>query len=271
MDPTDPRTNKARVAAIADDSEIGNSIFASFECWHGENAVLVVDKETMKVVSEIGRQTGNAAKSAAMRKLTWVPAVGLLVGSSVRSGTLGYSGYIRAWDPRAAGEEVWETSEPGGSGRSSRVGDTMADVDVDPDGLFIAKVGCRSGDLGVADLRNLGTDPWVYLEDQNPRLSGVGLHGQSVVLCCYRKHVFVGKGGGLEAWSRLKKEGEVKEGGEREWGLYRRNYVDKEEDEERGVIRKIECGGNRMFVCRENVEGVEVWETSNSSGAKTIL
>lgn len=233
--------------------------------------MLVVDKETMKVVSEIGRQTGNAAKSAAMRKLTWVPAVGLLVGSSVRSGTLGYSGYIRVWDPRAGGEEVWETSEPGGSGRSSRIGDTMADVDVDPDGLFIAKVGCRSGNLGVADLRNLGTDPWVYLEDPNPRLSGVGLNGQSVVLRCYRKHVFVGKGGGLEAWSRLKKEGEVEEGGENEWGLYRRNYVDKKEDEKRGAIMKIECGGNRLFVCRGNVEGVEVWETSNSSGAKIIV
>lgn len=161
VDPTDPRTHKAHITAIAGVSEVGNAVFASFECWHGENAILAIDKETMKVSSEIGRQSGSAAKSSAMSKLTWVPSVRLLIGSSVKCGALGYSGYIRAWDPRAGREEVWETSEPGGSGRVSRTGDTMADVDVDPDGGFIAKVGCRTGDLGVADLRNLGPDPWV--------------------------------------------------------------------------------------------------------------
>jgi hypothetical protein len=33
------------------------------------------------------------------------------------------------------------------------------------------------------------------------------------------------------------------------------------------VVRKIEGGGDRLFVSRENVEGIEVWESSYFSGA----
>ncbi|CAO2839461.1 unnamed protein product [Amaranthus hypochondriacus] len=267
-DDTDTRVHKSRVTAIVGDA--GDSVFsAAFECQHGENAVLIVDKSTLKVVAEIGRQSGNSAKSSAIKKLRWVPQVGLLVGSSVNCGAFGYSGYVRIWDPRSM-EMVWETNEPGGVIRSSRLGDTMADVDVDPDGLFLAKVGSKTGDLGVADLRKLGVDPWVYLDDPNPGLGGNWTIEGSVVVHCYQGNVFVGRDGGLEAWSRVpdREVTEDGEGGERKWGLYRRNYVDKVEDAERGIIRSIEGGGNRLFVTRKNVEGVEVWETSHCSGAK---
>ncbi|KMT07934.1 hypothetical protein BVRB_6g145370 [Beta vulgaris subsp. vulgaris] len=273
VDDSDTRIHKSRVTAISDSvSESDSVCYVGFECRHGENVVLVVDKSTLKVVGEIGRQSGNSAKSTGIKRLRWVQKVGLLVGSSVNWGAFGCSGYVRVWDPRSR-EVVWEMSEPGGMVRSSRMGDTMADVDVDPEGLFLAKMGSRSGDLGVADLRMLGSDPWVYMEDTNPGLNCNWKTGGSVVVHCYKGNVYVGRDGELEAWSRVRGREVVVEGGggERRWGVYRRNYVDKVEDSERGIIQRIEGGGDRLFVSREGVEGVEVWETSRSSGVKTIL
>lgn len=45
------------------------------------------------------------------------------------------------------------------------------------------------------------------------------------------------------------------------------------EDAERGLITKIEGSGvgNRLFVAGENVEGIEVWESSTVSGAVSAL
>lgn len=54
-------------------------------------------------------------------------------------------------------------------------------------------------------------------------------------------------------------------------GFYRRDFMDKREDSERGVIKKIEGGGYRLFVSREDVEGIEVWESSHSAGAISVL
>ncbi|KAJ4971982.1 hypothetical protein NE237_005081 [Protea cynaroides] len=276
-DPTDPRIYKAPVSAITDSP---TSVFASFECKHKENCVLSIDKSTLQVVSEIGRQAGGAAKTMVPGKLTWLQDPGVLVGSAVSSGAFGFAGYIRLWDPRS-GEVVWETVEPG-SGRSSRFGDALADVDVDEEESALFKVCSKSGDVGVADLRGLGDDPWVYLEDKNPSWmnSGAGARGGSSVIHCYRKQVFVGREDGLEVWSHVKEaeeEVEEKEGGERkrnwvsEGGMYGRNYVDKVEDAKKGIIKKIEGGGERLFVSREGVEGIEVWETSHSSAAISIL
>ncbi|XP_042481481.1 protein ENDOPLASMIC RETICULUM-ARRESTED PEN3 [Macadamia integrifolia] len=289
-DSSDPRIYKARVSAIADSR---TSVFASFECQHKENCVLSVDKSTLQVALEIGRQTGSSAKAMVPGKLTWLRDPGLLVGSAVSAGAFGFAGYIRLWDP-TSGKVIWETSEPG-SGRKSRFGDALADVDVDESALF--KVCSKSGDVGVADLRKLGDDPWVYLEDQNPSWmksgAGAATGGGCSVIHCYRKQVFVGREAGLEVWSPVeekeeREEGEGEgEGGEgegegeeeeerkrnwvREGGMYRRNYVDKAEDAERGVIKRMEGGGERLFVSREGVEGIEVWETSHSSGAIPVL
>lgn len=262
-DPKDPRIYKARVTSISDSTD---QVFASFECQHRENCVLSIDKSTLRVVSEITRQLGSSAKNMATGKLSWLPERGLIIGTSVSSGAFGYSGYIRIWDPRAGGSVVWETNEPG-SGRSSRFGDSFADADVDIDNSLLFKICSKSGDLAMADLRNLGDDPWVYMREKNPslRYSGGAMEN---VLHCYKEQVFVGRDGSLEVWSRIaeKERGEMV--GEE---LYRRNYVDKVEDSERGIIRKIEGGGNRLFVSRENVEGVEVWESSYFSGAISVL
>ncbi|GAB2267201.1 hypothetical protein Dimus_002186 [Dionaea muscipula] len=257
-DSSDPRIYKSRAIAIADSSD---SVYASFDCKHGENAILIIDKSTLKIVSELGRQSGLAAKTATPGKLTWVPAMNLLVGSSITSGAFGYAGYIRLWDPRS-GAVVWETSEPG-SGRSSRFGDALSNVDVDPEELIMAKVCSKSGDLGLADLRKLGEDPWVYLEDPNPGLKVVASGGGGDGLVhCYRKQVFVGREKGLEVWSRSDGVGE-----------YRRNYVDRVEDGKRGSIKLMEGGGGggRLFAVRYNVEGVEVWESTSFSGLVPAL
>ena len=47
--------------------------------------------------------------------------------------------------------------------------------------------------------------------------------------------------------------------------------MDKKEDSERGVIKKIEGGGDRLFVSREDVEGIEVWESSHSPKSISVL
>ncbi|XP_058100949.1 protein ENDOPLASMIC RETICULUM-ARRESTED PEN3 [Magnolia sinica] len=261
-DPADPRVYKALVKSVTDSAD---SVFASFECPHKENTVLSIDKSTLKPVSEIGRQNGNSAKAMVAEKLTYLPEPGLLFGSAISSGAFGYSGYIRLWDLRSGGV-VWETNEPG-SGRSSRFGDSFANVDVDPDESAIFKVCSKSGDLAVADLRKLGEDPWVYLEEKNPSLRYSG-GGTSSVIHCYKRQVFVSREGCLEVWSQIEGEREVRDVCER---TYRRNFVDREEDSSKGTIRKMEGGGNRLFVSRDGVEGIEVWESSNLSGAVPIL
>ncbi|CAK7324908.1 unnamed protein product [Dovyalis caffra] len=252
-DSSDPRIYKARVSSIADSP---SQIFATFDCPHRENCILLIDKSTLQISSEIGRQSGSSSKNTAPGKLTWLPETGAIIGSAVTSGAFGYSGYIRMWDPRS-GEVIWETNEPG-SGRSSRFGDSFADADVDVGGFTLFKVCSKSGDLAVADLRNLVDDPWVYIKDKNPSMSFIG-GASSSVLHCYKSQVFVGRDGSLEVWS--------KENNGADEGLYRRNFVDKVEDSTRGVIRKIEGGGDRLFVSREDAEGIEVWESSYSSGA----
>ncbi|CAH9103383.1 unnamed protein product [Cuscuta europaea] len=261
-DPSDPRIYNGQVHAIAD---CVDSVFASFECQHRENCILVVDKSTMKATMELGRQSGKSAKTTVIGKMTYVPEIGVLAGSSISGGGFGYSGYVRLWDPRTGGV-VWETNEPG-SGRSSRFGDAFADVGVDPEDLTLFKLCSKSGDLAVADLRKLSEDPWVYLKEKNPSMRYIENSGggaNNFLIHCYRKQVFVGRGGELEVWSRIKEPHDG--GGEFSEGMYRRNFVDKVGDSERGTIKKIEGGGDRLFVTREDAEGIEVWQSSHFSG-----
>lgn len=265
-DSSDPRIYKARVSAICDSP---TSIFASFDCAHKENCVIVIDKSTLEVQSELGRQSGSSAKRLVAGKLKWLPETSVLLGSSVTCGAFGYSGYIRLWDLRS-GKVVWENNEPG-SGRSSRFGDSFADMDVDLDESVMFKVCSKSGDLAMADLRKLGEDPWIYLQDSNPSMRDMSGSGNKVIHC-YKKQVFVGRDDSLEVWSKLM-DSENGNESEREGFrsmLYRRNYVDKPEDFERGVIERIQGGGERLFVSRQGAEGIEVWESSNSSRAISI-
>lgn len=265
-DPTDPRVFKACIAAIADST---NTTFASFVCPHKENAVLLIDKSTLQIKSELGRQSGSSAKTMVPGKLTWLPETCLLVGSSVVYGAFGCYGSLSVWDPRT-GKTVWGTNEPG-SGRSSRFSDPMADVDADIDGLKLFKICSKSGDLAMADLRYLKEDPWVYMSNNNPRITNAS---PNIIVHCYRQQVFVGKEGELEVWSTVN-EGEDDSQSQRDEGndalCYKRNSVDKAEDAERGMIKSIRGGGNRLFVSREDMEGIEVWESSKLSGAVSVL
>lgn len=265
-DVSDPRVYKAKVNAVVDFSR-GNEVYAAFECQHRENCVLCIDKGTMKPVMEIGRQSGNSAKSSVAGKLSFLEKMNVLAGVSVSAGAFGYSGYVRLWDVRS-GDVVWETNEPG-SGRSSRFGDSFADVDFDRDELTMFKVCSKSGDLAMADVRMLSEDPWVYLEEKNPCMRHVAGGGSNSLIHCYRKQVFVGRGGELEVWSRTAEEetDDVERERVLSEGMYRRNYMDKVEDAERGIIKKIEGAGDRLFVTREDVEGIEVWQSSQFSGA----
>lgn len=276
LDPTDTRVSKAKVVAIAarpgtDTADKNSPILASFECPHRENCILAIDPVTQKPTQEIGRQRGSASKSSTPGRVVHLQALGLVFASSVTSGAFGYSGYMRLWDLRS-GDVVWETSEPGGAGRSSRFGDPFADADVDVKQQAIYKVCSKSGDLAVADLRCLGNDPWVYMSS-GPRGSG---GGYGSVLHCHRSQVFVRRKDGLEVWSRL--EGQCHNTGdlaeqsrakerpkndEFDEQFYRSCYADTEEDAKGGMVQMMEGGGDRLFVTREEIQGVEVWETSH--------
>ncbi|XP_062210693.1 protein ENDOPLASMIC RETICULUM-ARRESTED PEN3 [Phragmites australis] len=282
-DPTDLRVGKAKVIAIAarppaDGADKNSPILATFECPHRENCILAVDPVTLKPTLEIGRQSGSGAKSSVPDRVVHLQELGLVFASSVSVGAFGYSGYMRLWDIRS-GSVVWETSEPGGTGRSSRFGDPFADADVDVKQLTLYKVCSKSGDVAAADLRCLGNDPWVYMSS-GPRGSGGG-HGS--VLHCFKSQAFVSRKDGLEVWSRLE-----------EWGCdtgnlaeqtvtkqkpnseaisersFRSCYMDTEEDAKRGMIQMMEGGGDRLFVTREDMQGVEVWESSRLAGALSL-
>ncbi|RZC19406.1 BTB/POZ domain-containing protein [Glycine soja] len=138
-------------------------------------------------------------------------------------------------------------NEPGGSGQSSRFGDSFVDVE----GLLLFMLCSKSGDLAMADMRFLKDDPWVYLKEKNPSLVSYG-EVRNIVVHCYRGQVFVAKEGALEVWSSVEQRENSGSGAE---GFYRRDFMDKREDSERGVIKKIEGGGYRLFVSREDVEG----------------
>ncbi|KAM0954594.1 putative chromatin remodeling & transcription regulator BTB-POZ family [Dioscorea sansibarensis] len=251
-DPSDLRVYKARVTAIVSDADMTHPIFAAFEAPHKENCITAVDRATLQVVAQFGCLTGSSSKVASAGKLAHLPNESLVFSSAVSSGAFGYAGYMRLWDPRT-GAMVWETCEPGGSG-GRRFGDAFADADVGVEEGAIYKVCWKSGDVAMADMRRLGDDPWVYLKDPGV-LNPAG--GEGSILHCYKKQVFVGKVEGLEVWSQLD-------------GQFRRNYVDAEEDAKRGNIRIMEGGGDRFFLSRERMEGVEVWESSELAGAIAV-
>ncbi|XP_078445586.1 BTB/POZ domain-containing protein [Wolffia australiana] len=278
-DASDPRVYKATVSAIAaDPGPQGNTIYAAFECPHRENCILAVDRATLRTTAEIGRLSGSSTRVAAPMRLVALPSRGLLFATAVSAGAFGFSGYMRLWDSRAGGQPVWEAAEPGSGRSSARFGDSFADADVDPEepAPAIYKVCWKSGDVGVADLRMLGDDPWVYLEDRAAGLRRAAGEGQGGVLRFYKKQIFVSSNRGLQVWSPLDdrdEEDRLTDGqGERSRDAgpssssYRSNFVDGEAEADRGCITMMEGGGDRLFVCREGAEGVQVWESSDSPG-----
>uniref|UniRef100_A0A0D6QUB3 BTB domain-containing protein n=1 Tax=Araucaria cunninghamii TaxID=56994 RepID=A0A0D6QUB3_ARACU len=240
-------------------SPSNNAIFASFESGRkNAHTIMLIDGGTFRPVMELGRRIGVDADFPA-RKLEWVDTHNILMSSSVNSGPFGYRGEVKLWDVKSH-KIVWEWqgSNPGPQHAKNDplAPDCFADVTVGEEFGAIFKVGARNGGLFMADLRQLDAG-WVALGDSNPGPGGA----QNKVLT-YGKQVFVSRDGSLEAWCEV---------GSREQGkILRKNFVGSEQGGER--ITGMVAGGNRVFVARKGLQGVEVWESpsSSSSGSKLV-
>ncbi|KAG0484160.1 hypothetical protein HPP92_012244 [Vanilla planifolia] len=109
----------------------------------------------------------------------------------------------------------------------------------------------------------------VYLEERSAALRSCGVGKQHRPLL--QGQVFVSRVGGLEVWSYAEEDMVEEHGVERRNKILRRNFVDREDDARRGLIRCMEVGGERLFLSRDGVEGVEVWESSNLAGAISLV
>lgn len=225
-------------------------LFASFESSRkNANTILLIDTESFQPVAELGRQLGGAADLEAATKLEWIGGHGLLLASSVSGGASGYRGQIKLWDIRSK-NAVWESRESS-SGPSVKQqelqSDCFADVIASEEFCGIFKVGVRSGSVFMADLRQLNVnEPWVCLEDSIPRPGGA----QNRLLGCERQ-VFCSRGADLEVWSKVG----LKENG----SAFRRSFVGKQGGER---ITRMVAGGNRMFLARKDMQGIEIWESA---------
>jgi len=200
-------------------------------------------------VAELGRQLGGAADLEAATKLEWIGGHGLLLASSVSGGASGYRGQIKLWDIRSK-NTVWESRESS-SGPSVKQqelqSDCFADVIASEEFCGIFKVGVRSGSVFMADLRQLNVaEPWLCLEDSSPKSGGA----QNRLLGCGRQ-VFCSRGADLEVWSEVG----LKENG----SAFKGSFVGKQGGER---ITRMVAGGNRMFLARKDMQGIEIWEST---------
>lgn len=255
-DKSDTRVYKPCVRALASSD---SSIFASFENGQRtENTILVVDKERLEVSREIGRQSGNSAHSKVSTILQFVNSENLLMVGGVHGGTFGFSGYIRLFDARAD-KIVWDWTEPNANADPRMIErDSFADVVVSEDLGAIVKVNVMRGNLAMADLRRLSEsrNPWMPLTETNPALAVQGGTADAKIVS-YGRQIFCSRGEDLEVWSEVpvisKSSAEVEE------KKFRRNFV---EHSRRGhQITSLSAGGDRLFVARWEMQGVEVWET----------
>eukprot|EP01018_Ginkgo_biloba_P034543 Gb_35425 [translate_table: standard] len=256
-DVQDPRVYDTSVQGICSSTD---HLIVSFESRHRENTMLIVDKQTLEVVCEIGRQKGNFARDMAADKLEWLPQHNLLLSSRVHGSTFGYCGYMRLWDVRS-GTVVWEQNEPSLSRWTQQV-DSFADVVANEELLGIFKVCLKSGDVAMVDMRQLNVeDPWMVLEESNPSLAK-GEGGEGNKLSSYGKQMFCSRGGDIEVWSKAPllgvEEGEIHLG----TSPFRRNFVSCAMQ---GVVTQMEVGGDRMFVGRKENDVIEVWESKRTS------
>ncbi|KAG0623256.1 hypothetical protein M758_3G160100 [Ceratodon purpureus] len=259
-DANDPRVYNAIVHAIASND---SSVFASFESGQQlDNAVLMMDKTTLQVTREIGRQNGQAAHTKFATKLQWLPAKNLLFVGSVHGGSFGFSGYMRLWDLRAD-KIVWDWKEPNfqRTTRGVEQQDVFADMVVDEDLGAIFKVGVQSGAVSLADLRNLDTqDPWLELVEAIPLEKVVT--GPNKKLLSYNKQVFLAREADVEVWAEVPLAESFRQREEKEYWetSFRRNLLEHRRHPGQMVTQMV-AGGQRLFVARKDFQGVEVWET----------
>lgn len=243
------RLHDPTVQAVASSPEKG-LLFASFESSRkNANTIMLIDTESFQPVAELGRQLGGAADLEAATKLEWIGGQGLLLASSVSGGASGYRGQIKLWDIRSK-NAVWEfrESSSGPSVKQQELQtDCFADVIANEELCGIFKVGVRSGSVFMADLRQLNVaEPWVCLEDLSLRPGGA----QNRLLGCGRQ-VFCSRGADLEVWSEVS----LKENR----SALRRSFVGKQGGER---ITSMVTGGNRMFLARKDMQGIEIWEST---------
>ena len=162
---------------------------------------------------------------------------------------------------------VWEWKEPNMRLRPKEK-DCFADwaASDELDGIF--KIGITSGRLEFFDLRKMKDggkeeeqqqeqkDPWMVMEETAPSLQK-GEGGASNLLAVCGRQVFCSRRGDLEAWAEVPLQLQPDE---EYWeNSFRRNYVDQRRNMD--TITNMASGGNRLFVTREEFQGVEVWET----------
>ena len=85
-DSQDPRVYSPVVRAITANE---TSLFASFESGQKlDNTLVSVDKNTLQITREFGRQSGGTAQSRAGTKLQWLHSKNLLLVGSVQGGVI---------------------------------------------------------------------------------------------------------------------------------------------------------------------------------------
>ncbi|GLJ42468.1 hypothetical protein SUGI_0880120 [Cryptomeria japonica] len=247
----------------AEFSPSNNVIFSSFESSRkNAHTILLIDVGSFRPMAELGRQIGfGGSESSPATKLEWIDSHNLLMSSNVSSGPFGYRSDVKLWDIRSQ-KIVWECREsnPGPAihqANSDSLSDCFADVTVNEQFGSIFKLGVRNGGLFMADLRQLNnSNPWVALGDTIP---GVG--GAQNRILGYGKQVFVSRGGDIEAWCEVGLREKSK--------ILRKNIVDNKQGSER--ITRMTAGGNRLFVARKGLQGVEVWDSLRSKAASNSL
>lgn len=261
-DKEDPRVYNPTVRAITSNETL---IVASFESGQKlDNTLLLIDKQTMEIKSELGRQNGGTGHSKAATKLQWLPEKNLLLVGASHGGAFGYSGYIRLWDLRS-GKITWDWEEPHYRNPRVEQRDVFADMVANEELAGIFKVSINSGAVAMCDLRNLdATDPWLTLSETNPDLEGTQ-GGADNRLLTHNKQLYVSRGGNLEVWSEVPLADSFKGLSEKEYWetSFRRNFVDYRRHTS-DPISNLAVGGDRLFVTRRGHQAVEVWETRRS-------
>lgn len=255
-DPQDVRVYSPTVRAITSN---GTSLFASFESGQKlDNTLVSVDKNTLQITREFGRQSGGTAHLRAGTKLQWLHSKNLLLVGSVQGGSFGYAGYMRLWDVRSD-KVVWDWKEPNFQATRGTEREMFSDMTVDEDLGAIFKVGVQSGVVSLADLRHLdGPDPWMELMETNSSLQKVPA-GANKKLITYNKQVYISRGADVEVWSEVPLA-EVSEEKEYTDTSFRRNFLEHRRHSGQEVTQMV-AGGNRLFVARKDFQGVEVWDS----------
>lgn len=145
--------------------------------------------------------------------------------------------------------------------------DSFSDIAVDEEHAGIFKINFGSGNIAMADMRHLkAQDPWMTLTEMNPSMA-VKEKGLDSKLLCYNKQIYCSRGGDLEVWSEVPLVGTQVDLADREYWetSFRRNYVEHSRRHGGHEITNIDAGGQRLFVARKEMQGVEVWETRKMS------